>query len=167
MFDLDDSIAFPNTDRDKFLCGLVCDLVAAEPGLPSTAYLDSLVVAFGYQRHQRLLTGKDRTAFAALCKAMPTASGTAAQQIPWADLKSVLALRKAIVLDSQVIQRGPELDEVRKSYPASDPSLIALIQKAAAELRDLQSQAQPASPEEAAILHDFEEDRQQMCGVAA
>jgi Eco57I restriction-modification methylase/MmeI, target recognition domain/MmeI, N-terminal domain len=167
LFDLDDSIAFPNTDRDKFLCGLVCDLVAAEPGLSSTAYLDSLVVALGYQRHQRLLAGKDRAAFAALCKAIPAASGTAAQQIPWSDLKSVLGLRKAIVLDSQAIRRGPELDDVRKSYPTTDPSLIALIQKAAAELRDLQAQAQPATPEKAAILRDFVEDRKQMCGVAA
>ena len=27
--------AFPSTDRDRLLCGLLCDLVATQPGLPS------------------------------------------------------------------------------------------------------------------------------------
>jgi hypothetical protein len=167
LFDLDNEVSFPVTEQDRFLCGLVCDLVAAEPGLPATAYLDSLVIALGHERHKRLLTGKDRTDFAKQCKAIPVASGGAVQQIPWNDLKSVLTLRKAITLNANVIQQGSNLEEVRNSYPAVKPELLTLLRMAAAELRDLQSQAQPSTLEGAEILRDFEADRQQMCGAAA
>lgn len=167
LFDMGDDVSFPVTERDKFLCGLVCNLVAAEPGLPATAYLDSLVIALGHERHKRLLTGKDRTNFAKQCEAIPLASGGTVQQIPWNDVKSVLTLRKAINLNANMIQQGSELEAVRKSYPAVTPELATLLRKAAAELRDLQSQAQPSTSESAEILRDFEADRQQLCGAAA
>lgn len=166
LFDMGDDASFPVTEQDKFLCGLVCNLVATEPGLPATAYLDSLVIALGHERHKRLLTGKDRTNFAKQCKAIPLASGGTAQQIPWNDVRSVLSLRKAITVNANLIQQGAELEAVRKSYPAVAPELATLLRKAAAELRDLQSQAQPSTSEGAEILRDFEADRQQMCGAA-
>lgn len=167
LFDPEDEVSFPVTEQDKFLCGLICNLVAAEPGLPSTAYLDSLVIALGHERHKRLLTGKDRTDFAKQCEVSPLSSGGTAQQIPWNDVKRVLTLREAITVNVNAIEQGAKLEAVRNSYPAVAPALATLLRKAAAELRDLQSQAQPSASEGAEILHDFEADRQQMCGVAA
>lgn len=169
LFDLDDDdSSFPNSERDSFLCGLVCDLVAAEPGLQPNEYLDELVVAIGVQRHKRLLIGKERTRIAALCKVIPSTSGKKGQTIPWSSLQSVLALRKAVILDSNAkLQVGPEFQAVRMTYPACDPEMVALIRKAAAELRDLLAQVQPATPEADAVLQDFKSDRQQLCGVSS
>ena len=155
---------FPSTERDSYLCGLVCDLVAADPGLPASAYVDSLVIALGYERHKRLLTGHDATKFAKLCKTTPLASWSATDKIPWAELKSLLQQRKAIEPDGQTIRAGLQLAEVRKSYPNAAPELIALLRKAAAELRDLQ--AQP-DPQKAEILQALAADKQQWFGVAA
>ena len=167
LFELeDDDSSFPNSERDSFLCGLVCDLVAAEPGLLPSEYLDELVVALGVQRHKRLLSGKERTRIAALCKTIPAASGTQAKTIPWSSLQSVLALRKAVISDSNArLQVGPEFQAVRTTYPACDPEMVTLIRKAAAELRELLTQAQTATPDSDAVLQDFQSDRQQLCGV--
>ena len=171
----DDDATFPSTERDHYLCGLVCELIEAEPGLPIAAYVDSLVIALGYDRHKRLLTGKDCTQFAKLCKSSPLASWTASDNIPWAELQNLLTRRKAIQPDDQSIQAGPELAAVRKTFPAVAPQLIDLLRTAAAELRDLQSQAieenteavQKLSPVKLEILKAFSHDRDQWFGVAA
>ena len=67
--------AFPSTDRDKFLCGLLCDLVAAQPGSLSTAYLDAMVIALRDKRHGGLLIGDDKSQFATLAGVLPVPSG--------------------------------------------------------------------------------------------
>lgn len=166
LFDMDEhDTAFPNTERDMFLCGLVCDLVAVQPGLKFDDYLDQLVITLGYQKHKRLLSGSDRTRFAKLCKAIPVASG--AQSIPWEDLKSVLSLRKALIIDGTTIKQGPDLNHVRTSYPSTDTQMVSLIAKAASALRELKELAQPSGSEEAKVLGDFEQDRRAWCGAAA
>lgn len=168
-----DDATFPSTKLDDYVCGLVCELVKAVPGLPASDYIDSLVIALGYVRHKRLLTEKDQTHFAKLCKASPLASWSATDRIPWSELQDLLTRRKAIEPDDQTIQVGPELAMVRKSYPAVAPELVNLLGKAAAELRDLQSQAnaqspvQELSPEKAEMLRAFSHDRGQWFGVAA
>lgn len=160
----DDDATFPGTERDDYLCGLVCDLVAADPGLPVSAYVDSLVIALGHERHKRLLTGRDATNFERLCKATPLAAWSATDKIPWAELVSLLHQRKAVEPDGQTLRPGPQWAEVRPSYQGAAPELVALLRKAAAELRNLQAQA---DPQKAEILRAFAEDKQQWFGVAA
>ena len=174
LFD-DGDATFPGTERDNYLCGLVCDLVAADPGLPVSAYVDSLVIALGHERHKRLLTGRDATKFGKLCKATPLAGWSATDKLPWAELSNLLQQRNAIVPGDEAIQAGAEWVTVRESYPAIAPELLALLRKAAAELRELQAQvglddtgmpvAIPA--EKAEILRAFVNDRDQWYGVAA
>jgi hypothetical protein len=166
LFDMEEDVAFPVLEQDKFLCGLLCNLVAAEPGLPALAYLDTLVIALGHERHKRLLTGKDRVNFAKQCKATPLSSEGKAPLIPWNDLKSILELRKAMTVNANVIHQGAELEAVQKSYPAVTPELVTLLRKASAELRDLFTQANPSTSQGAEILRDFEADRRKMCGAA-
>jgi hypothetical protein len=174
LFD-DEDATFPGTERDNYLCGLVCDLVAAEPGLPVSAHVDSLVIALGHERHKRLLTGRDATKFAKLCKTTPLAGWNATDKIPWAELQNLLHQRKAIVPEGESLQAGSDWVEVRKSYPAVAPELLALLRKAAAELRDLQAQVgseNTGTPdvipaEKAEILRAFVNDRDQWYGVAA
>ena len=175
MFDDDNDATFPSTARENTLCGLVCDLVASDPGLPVSAYVDSVVIALGYERHKRLLTGPDAAKFAELCEATPLAGWTAADKIPWGELSNLLHQRKAIVAGGEVLQSGPDWAAVRGSYPAVAPELLALLRKAAAELRELQARvgsdeeettdAIPA--EKAEVLMAFEQDRDQWYGVAA
>ena len=56
------------------MCGLLCDLVAASPGLPSTAYLDAVVIVLRYNRHCRLLVGNDRSRFVKQRATLPQVS---------------------------------------------------------------------------------------------
>jgi len=174
LFEEEDA-TFPSTERDSYLCGLVCDLVAAEPGLPVSAYVDSLVIALGHERHKRLLTGRDATMFAKLCKATPLVGWSATDKIPWAELSSLMHQRKAIEPEGEFFQVGSDWAGVRESYPAVAPELLALLGKAAAELRDLQAQVgseNRGTPDEipaekAEILRAFVHDRDQWYGVAA
>ena len=170
----DDDGTFPRPGLEDYLCGLVCDLVEADPGLSVSAYVDSLVIALGYDRHQRLLTGKDRTAFAKLCKASPLVSWSSTGRIPWAELQNLLTRRNAIKPEDETIQAGAKLREVRNSYPTAAPELVTLLRKAAAELRELQASASPENtapkeitPELAEILQAFVNDKAQWYGVAA
>jgi hypothetical protein len=160
LFDLN---TFPITKQDEYLCGLVCEMVVAEPGMAGTAYRDALVIALG--RLKNLLIGNDRETFVKLCKSLPAKSKRNAQNVPWNDLKSVLTKRNAIVQDEQsLIQRGPELDSVRKSYPQIDSDLVLLLLKAAAELRELQARSKPSTTKDVKILAKFESDKKEMCG---
>jgi hypothetical protein len=158
--------AFPGTDRDKLLCGLLCDLVAAQPGLPSPAYLDALVIAVRYGRHSRLLTGNEQTQFTTLAERLLGSSRPANESLPWADLVSLLTQRDALRNEGgQTLERGDRFDEVRTAYPACDPVLIRLLHKAAATLREFQRAAKPAPEDKQQALSEFDQDKQALCGV--
>lgn len=133
------------------------------------------MIALGHERHKRLLTGRDATKFAKLCKATPLAGWSATDRIPWAELQNLLHQRKAIVPDGEVLQSGPDGAAVRASYPAVAPELLTLLRKAATELRELQARVgsdDTGTPDEipaekAEILRAFVHDRDQWYGVAA
>lgn len=136
--DLSDDGTFPATELDRFLCGLLCDLVEADPGLRFGAYVDALVIATGYRRHHRLLVGADRAEFVRLCEETPLASWKATDRIPWSDLLGLLTRREAVERDGAAIKPGWALAVVRGRYPAVAASLIDLLRKAASYLRELQ-----------------------------
>jgi hypothetical protein len=156
--------AFPSTDRDRLLCGLLCDLVAARPGLPSDAYLDALIIVLCHQRHKKLLVGGDRTQFTALAEKL-RAKGEAGVSIPWADLLDLLTQREAIRQNSgTALDRAARYDEVRGSFPACDPKLVQLVHTAAANLRDFQSPGKATSTDGQEVLSSFNEDKRSLCG---
>lgn len=164
LFDMD--TAFPSTQLDKLLCGLLCDLVASEPGLASTAYLDAMVIALRPKRHNRLLIGKDRTQFTTLAEKLPGASDQTSVSIPWSDLLDLLTQQGAILKSgTTTLDRGNRFDEVRTEYPACEPKLIQLIHKAAAALREFQSPDQVETADSQQELSEFNEDKRSLCGA--
>ena len=160
--------AFPVTDRDKLVCGLLCDLVAAKPGLPATAYLDALVIALSYQRHNRLLIDKDRTQFTTLAEKLLTTKDQTDASIPWSDLLDLLTQQDAVSgSGSTLLERGSRYDEVRRTYPACDSKLVQLIHKAAATLREFQSPDMAGSADGEEVLSEFNEDKRTLCGATS
>lgn len=167
LFDLEEvDPAILTTKRDKLLCGLLCDLVAVQPGLAATAYLDALVIALRPKRHNRLLIGSERKEFTALAEKLLFAEDRADASIPWQDLLGSLTDDDAIRQgERQALDRGSQHEEVRKVYPACDPRLIALLHKAATALRDYQNLDNPASTDGLETLSEFNEDKRNLCGV--
>ena len=167
LFDLEEvDPAILTTKRDKLLCGLLCDLVAVQPGLAATAYLDALVIALRPKRHNRLLIGSERKEFTALAENLLSAEDRADASIPWQDLLGLLTDDDAIRQgERQALDRGSQHEEVRKGYPACDPKLVALLHKAATALRDYQNLDNPASTDGLETLSEFNEDKRNLCGV--
>jgi len=163
LFDMaGDDTTFPANDGDRFLCGLLCDLVAETPGLVPTAYRDALVILLRFKRHSRLLIGDEQAQFVKLCKALPKKWIQSPRQLPWSDLVDLLTLRKALVHDKgKSLTCGSKLAEVRPSYPEFDPQLISFVLKAASTLRE---QQESAEPETQVVLSSFQEDLMSLCG---
>ncbi len=167
LFDNTVDTAFPSSDRDRLLCGLLCDLVSAQPGLPSTAYLDALVIALRPKRHGRLLIGKERTQFVTLAEKLLPDSNQAGGSLPWADMVDLLTHHEAISGGgAQTLALGSRYAEAHKAYPACDPKLIQLIHKAAATLREFQVPSEAASADSEEVLSEFNEDKRSLCGGA-
>ncbi|MBL4883558.1 MAG: hypothetical protein JKY95_03345 [Planctomycetaceae bacterium] len=165
LFDMDVvATVFPSSDRDNFLCGLLCDLVAAKPGLHPTAYLDAIVIVLQYEHCRKLLIGTEQIQFVTLCKKLPKKWNLATQQVSWSSLQKVLSERKAVIREGNTLTTGSEIVAVRNSYPACDTNLILLILKASSELRELQMSAKPDSAEPEQILSTFNQDKNSLCG---
>lgn len=168
LFDMDTvDTAFGTKDSEKFLCGLVLDLVAADPEQRPSAYLDALVIVLRHERHSKLLVGDERTMFTKLCKKMPKGWIQEVNQIPWSELKDLLTLQDAIVVKGQSVLVGDTFTKVRKSYPAIDSNLIDLLMKASGELRALKACTKALPSEDAEELAIFEQDSASLCGEIA
>ena len=163
LFDMTgDDTRFPKNDSDKFLCGLLCDLVAETQGLVPNVYRDALVVLLRFERHGRLLIGDEQAQFVRLCKKLPKEWIQSPQHIPWKDLLDLLTVRKVLVHDKgKSLTCGSKLAEVRASYPECDPELVSLVLKAATALREQQESVKPEAQE---VLSDFREDVMSLCG---
>ncbi len=158
--------AFPSTDRDRLLCGLLCDLVAAQPGLPSTAYLDATVIVLRYKRHCRLLIGSEQTQFVALSGKLPRKCVELDERLPWTELVELLVQQDAVRKRGSALDTGSRLAEVRKAYPSLDARLIQLVHKAATTLREMQSLAKPKSAADKQVLSEFSDDVRTLCGAS-
>ena len=168
LFDVDGvDTAFPSTDREKLLCGLLCDLVADQPRLPTTAYLDALVIALRPSRHGRLLVGGDRTQFTALSERLFKGTVLTGGIIPWTDVVEVLSQLGAVRKAGAALEKGSRIQDVRALYPACDAKLIGLIHKAAATLREYQNPDAAGSPDGEEIIKEVNESRLELFGVAA
>lgn len=166
LFDKTVDTAFPSSTRERLLCGLLCDLVAAQPGLQSTAYLDAMVIALRYKRHTRLLIGNEQKQFIALSDLLFASPGQSEDSIPWNNLVDLLSQQDAIRKGGgNTLERGSRFDQMRKTHPACDFKIIQLIHKAATTLRELQSQDQVDAPDNQQELSEFDEDKQFLCGV--
>jgi len=167
LFDLDgvDPVS-PATDREKWLCGLLCDLVASQPGLRATAYLDAIVIVQRPQRHSRLLVGQERKEFMALADKALTPKVRAEDSIPWQDLLDSLIDERAVRLgDGNVLLKGNRLGERRRAYSPCDAKLVHLTHKAAATLREYQALDKPNSTESQEVLAAFVADKRILCGA--
>lgn len=168
LFDMDAvESAFGTKDSEKFLCGLLLDVVAADPQQRPSTYLDALVIVLRHEHHSKLLVGKENKAFAKLCKKIPKAWIQEVSQIPWSELKDLLTLQEAIVVQGQEVSVGDAFTKVRKSYPAIDAELIDLLVKASGELRALKASTKALSSEAADELATFEQDSASLCGEIA
>lgn len=168
LFDLGGvDTAFPGSEQDRRLCGLLCDLVAARPGLPSDAYLDALVIALSPERSSRLLIGEERARFLGLAAQFPATPDEPGTSIPWEDLRSLLVGRGALrTATPGTLQCGDRFDEVRASYPTLDPGFVRSIHDAASTLRELRDPATPASPESGAVLSEFDREKRTLVGAS-
>jgi hypothetical protein len=167
LFDIEGvDVAFPNTDRERLLCGLLCDLVAAEPGLRFDDYLDGLVIALRPQKYNRLLIGDERTKFTKLAEKLNTAGGRESSSIPWDNLVEVLsqgeAIRKAA---GDTFDKGGQFETVRSDFPNCDPKLVALVHKAATTLREYQDLGKSAPAQANEIVSQSVEDRKALAGA--
>ena len=167
LFDLDTvDPVFPATEPEKVLCGLLCDLVAVQPGLSAIAYLDALVIALRPQRHGRLLVGTDRKEFITLADKLLTPQHRTAASIQWSLLRDTLTDEAAIRQgDGDALFRGDRHSEKRKAYPPCDAKMVRLLHKAAATLREYQDLDKPASTDGQESLAAFNEDKRTLCGA--
>lgn len=131
---------FPETDRDSRWCGLLCDLVAARPGLPAVDYLDGLVIAGRPNRYLTLFHGDDRARFRELSPTL----GLAPDPVPWFDMLRLLTLLEALTQGDTYfgeLDQGWRFEERRRLFPPVDGELIRLIDKAAERVRELRCSA--------------------------
>jgi hypothetical protein len=169
LFEMDSvDPAFPATDRERRLCGLLCDLVAAEPKLASDAYLDALVIALRPERHNRLLIDQDRTQFTVLAEKLFKTKGRTEASIPWADLLDYLIQNEAIrKTGPKALDRGSRFEARRSTFPSCDPKLVQLILKAAGTLRELQGLGEADPADSGEVLANHREDKRILGGATA
>jgi len=162
-----DDTAFPATDRDRRLCGLLSDLVAARPSLPATAYLDALVIAERPERYGVFLLDEDRSRFLALTKKLGAAPSRSPEALPWAEMLQLLTLQGALHQGAgTLLEPADRFNERRGAFPSCDPLLIQLIHKAAETLRELQGSAQAAASDDDEVLSEFDRDKRALGWVS-
>ena len=161
-----DDTAFPATDRDRRLCGLLSDLVAARPSLPATAYLDALVIAERPERYGVFLLDEDRSRFLAFTKKLGAAPSRSPEALPWAEMLQLLTLQGALHQGAgTLLEPADRFNERRGAFPSCDPLLIQLIHKAAETLRELQGSARAAASDDDEVLSEFDRDKRALGGV--
>ena len=158
-------VAFPSTDSERLLCGLLCDLVAEKPGLRFDAYLDAIGIALSPQKYNGFLIGDDCTKFTTLARKLTVARGQEKSSIPMDDLENVLLQNKAIRKSAdQTFSKGSSFETIRAGYPKIDPKLVELIHKAASTLRENQGLGKTEPVQAKEISSQNEEDRKTLAG---
>lgn len=155
--------AFPSTDREKVLCGLLCDLVAGEPNLRFDAYSDALMIAVQPKVYERVLSKEDRKPFVKLVESLKVADPGA--RLPWRDIKDTLLANGAIEEVGTSFIRGSRFDLVRPDYLECDPKAVDAVRKVAAALRELQNLGQSAPADGQRVLSKHAEVKRAQAGA--
>jgi hypothetical protein len=151
--------SFPSTPRDKALCAVALQLVSASPGLPWNAYLDGIVLAVQSDICEQFLVGNDRQAFNKVANRAPAELKAAlASAIPARDIRLTLLQNNAIQSASNNgVIVGSAFASVASLYPSLESSFIALVDKAAQRLRELQESAAPMDSDTRATVNRIHE----------
>jgi hypothetical protein len=134
---------FPSTQRHKLLCGALLDLIAADPGLRASAYLEALVLVTNTGLCAKLLHPNEQKTLKALVRNAPDdLVRSQDKSLHWYNVRAVLAANGAIEVsgsgNSEVFKPGPRRLDLRLTYPTISADLIAHVVKATKSLRELQ-----------------------------
>jgi len=155
--------AFPSSDRDKWLCAVMLDLVEIDPGRATAAYLDAMWLATHPDRCAMLLTGSDQSSFRSVARSLPKQLAEAGATMPWRDLCDTLlgnrSLQDASGGRRNEIVVGENCQTVRAQYGSLPGSFVVAVAKAAERLRELQTGVVPADEQTAALLSEAQQWR--------
>jgi len=156
--------AFPSSDRDKWLCAVMLDLVEVDPGRAPAAYLDAMWLATHPDRCATLLTGSDQSGFRSVARSVPKQlAEEAGATMPWRDLCDTLlgnrSLQDASTGRLTEIVVGENCQAVRAQFGSLPGSFVVGVAKAAERLRELQAGAVPADEQTAALLGEAQQWR--------
>lgn len=135
------SATFPDTAAELFMCGLLLDIVRAEPGLHCMAYIDALVVAG--RDGVGLLPPDNRQTWEALRAACPIALGL---DIKFSEMWTLFGLHHAVSIHHGRAWPGHRFDCVRQLYPRIRSDSFGMIHKMFVTLRRTQDAARRARP---------------------
>ena len=157
--------AFPASDRDRRMCGLLCDLVAAKPRTPEAAYRRALIIALGAEKYGAFLLGEDRARYTALALEFRGTGPQDPEPIPWAVMLRLLSMRGILRQDANaVLEPDHRFAEGRASFPSCDPQLIRLVHQATGRLEELLSSVQTPSRSDDDLISQFNQDQQVLLG---
>ena len=159
--------AFPSSDRDKWLCATMLDLVEADPGRPAVAYLDAIWLATHPDRCATLLSSSDQSNFHAATKSLSKQiAADVGTSLPWRDLCDTLlgnrSLRDASGDQRTQIEVGDNLHPVRNQFGTLSANFIAGVVKATERLRELQEGALAVDDQTVSLLEEVRQGRDAM-----
>lgn len=135
------SATFPDTAAELFMCGLLLDIVRAEPGLHCMAYIDALVVAG--RDGVGLLSTDDLREWQSLRTAYPIALGA---DIKFAEMWTLFQHLQAVSVHHGRAWPGHRFDCVRQLYPIIHSVSVGMIHAMFVTLRRTQDAARRARP---------------------
>lgn len=128
------SACFPDSKRESWLVGLLCDLVFVKPEQRQKIYLNAVMVPSHPISVVAAVEGEEQLRLAQLLLACPKYARKD-QELPWLDMLSLLTKRHAlierVVNGKMTMDVGHEFAAVRPSYPEIDPALPAALISAA------------------------------------
>lgn len=157
--------AFPAADRERRMCGLLCDLVAARPRMPEAAYRRALILALAAEKYGAFLLGEDRTRYEALARELWGTGPQDPAPIPWMVMLRLLTERGILHKHANaVLEPDQRFGEGRATYPACEPEFIRLIHQATERLEERLSSVQTPSRPDDDLVSQFNQDQQSLFG---
>jgi hypothetical protein len=157
--------AFGVTDRERRMCGLLCDLVAAKPSMPEAAYRRALIIALGAERYGAFLLGEDRARYEALALEFWGTGPQDPEPSPWTVMLRLLTMRGILHKDANAaLEPDLRFSEGRTAFPSCDPELVRLVHHAAERLEERLSSVQTPSRPDDDLVSQFNQDEQALFG---
>ena len=157
--------AFPATDRERRMCGLLSDLVAAKPRMQEAAYRRALILALGAEKYGAFLLGEDRARYMALALEFWGVGPQDPEPSPWTDLLRLLTMRGILHQNANAaLEPDQRFGVGRATYPACEPEFIRLIHQATERLEERLSSVQTLSQPDDDLVSQFNQDEQALFG---